>query len=90
MKKCTIFVIFILCVSLLCGCIEKRKNVQQDILNKIYEIDNDQYNTEQNFNHRNLISNKVEHFVESSMNAEKNVKIAGADYNIKYCEKSVL
>ena len=85
MKKCTIFVIFILCISLLCGCVDGgKKDAQQDILKKIYEIDSAQYGTEDNLHHRNLISDRIQYSVDSSMKSEKIVEIAGINHNLEY------
>lgn len=85
MKKGTIFVIFILCISLLCGCVDGgKKDAQQDILKKIYEIDSAQYGTEDNLHHRNLISDRIQYSVDSSMKSEKIVEIAGINHNLEY------
>lgn len=45
----------------------------KNVLNMIYEVDNNLYNIEKSFNHRNTISNNVEHSIEKNPPSSKKI-----------------
>lgn len=98
MKKHIILLIIVSYALLAVGCgnadnyINSSKASEVDsgsyetILNVILEIDSEQLNTEPKFNHKNVISDNVQHSVDKTVPTEKSITINSSAYSLRYKE----
>lgn len=88
MKKYFIFSLVVVLLMSFCSCnqIQRNKKSNELFLNRIFEAGNDVYNQEMGFNHKNIVSDKVEYIVDQVDNEEFVVKINGNETILKYCD----